>query len=232
MTLGDRTGGEVVRQLGPALLLWQQRDRSHADGRIDVVRAFVIVFAAAAAALVGIALAGEPAPQREPSWTTSTDVAHGFTLSLPPGWQRAPESLTPRLTEPRERFSAGTFSLRYVKGDCNHVPDGALRALGPRDAFVTLLERGRGAESTEFEPRPRRFASVAAADRQGDSIICGRDTTGRIEFWMPFRDAGRSFYALVVLGRDAPDGIRDQAFAVLDRLRFDPDVRPGWPASP
>jgi hypothetical protein len=201
-------------------------------GRIDVVRAFVIVFAAAAAALVGIALAGEPEPQRKPAWTTSTDAARGFTLSLPPGWQRAPDSLTPQLTEPRERFSAGTFPLRYVQGNCNHVPDGALRALGSRDGFVTLLERGRGAAGTEFEARPRRFASIAAADRQGDTILCSPDATGRLEFWMPFRDAGRSFYALVVLGRDAPADVREQAFAILDRLRFDPDVRPGWRASP
>jgi hypothetical protein len=196
------------------------------------VRAFVIVFAAAAAALVGIALAGEPAPHRKAPWPTSTDAARGFTLSLPPGWQRAPESLTPRLTEPRERFSAGTFPLRYVQGGCNHVPDGALRALGPRDGFVTLLERGRGAAGTEFEPRPHRFASIAAADRQGDTILCSPDATGRLEFWTPFRDAGRSFYALVVLGRDAPADVRDQAFAILDRLRFDPNVRPRWRASP
>ena len=196
------------------------------------MRAFAIVFVAAAAALAGIALAGDAPPAHERGWTTATDVARGLTLSLPPGWQRSAESLTPSLTEPRERFSAGTFPLRYRRGGCNHVPDGALRAMGPRDGFVTILERGHGAGGTEFEPRPRRFATVAVADPRGDTSMCSRDTSGRLEYWMPFRDAGRRFYALVVLGRDAPADVRDQAFAILDRLRFDPAVRPGWRASP
>jgi hypothetical protein len=115
-----------------------------------------------------------------------------------------------------------------VRGGCNHVPDGALRAMGPRDGFVTVLERGRGARGTEFLPRPRRFAAFAGPDRRGDTTVCAHDTSDRLEFWMPFRDAGRRFYALAVLGRDAPPEVRAQAFGILDRLRFDPAVRPGW----
>jgi hypothetical protein len=48
---------------------------------------------------------------------------------------------------------------------------------------------------------------------------------------IPFADAGRHFYAIVVLGREARPPVRDGAFALLDSLRFDPDVRPGWRSS-
>jgi hypothetical protein len=48
---------------------------------------------------------------------------------------------------------------------------------------------------------------------------------------MPFTDAGRQFYAMVVLGPDASAKVRAEAFAILDRLRFDPAVQPDWQAS-
>ncbi len=48
---------------------------------------------------------------------------------------------------------------------------------------------------------------------------------------MPFADAGRHFYALVVVGPDAPRRVHKEAFALLDSLRFDRRVQPDWPSS-
>jgi hypothetical protein len=83
-----------------------------------------------------------PATRDADQWTTTVNKSHGFTVSLPPGWQLSAESLTPDLLDPRELMSAATFPLAYRRGRCNHMPDGALRAMGPADAFVTIQERG------------------------------------------------------------------------------------------
>ena len=107
--------------------------------------------------------------------------------------------------------------------------------MGPRRAFAAVFAAAAaalvaialaGAAAPTREPRSSTAGDAARPDRGGDTTTCSRDTSGRLEFWMPFRDAGRHFYALVVIGRDAPTTLRDQAFAILDRLRFDPAVRP------
>lgn len=165
-------------------------------------------------------------------WTTGADPARGYEVRLPPGWQLSSESLTPRLTEPRELLSAGTFPLRFREAPCNHMPVGALRAIGPEDGFVTILERGRdpGSSWSEFAPRPDRFAGSAEPQR-GDVSDCLDAQPGLVEYWTPFTDADRHLYAMVVLGPEASESIRSEAFALLDSLRLDP-VQPGWEASP
>jgi len=184
----------------------------------------------ATGALLALALAG---PLGACGWKGGGDPARGYAVDLPPGWQLAPESLTPHLTEPRELLSAGTFPLRFREGPCNHMPTGALRAMGRADGFVTILERGRdpGSRWSEFTPRPERFAGSAEPQR-GDVVDCLDGTLDAVEYWMPFTDAQRHFYAMVVLGRDAPEHVRREAFAVLDGLRFDPAAQPDWDASP
>jgi hypothetical protein len=65
-----------------------------------------------------------------------------------------------------------------------------------------------------------------------DLALCLDAKPRPIAYWLPFSDAGRRFYALLVLGRDAPASIRAEAFAILDRIRFDPKVKPDWDSSP
>ena len=100
-------------------------------------------------------------PRTAPPPTTPpmTVRAHGLTAELPPGWQAASESLTPHLTDPREELAVGTYPLRYRQTDCAHMPGSALEALGARDAFVTLEERGLGVPdgAADFPSRPARF---------------------------------------------------------------------------
>jgi hypothetical protein len=105
--------------------------------------------------------------------------------------------------------------------------------MGPADGFVSIQERGRTGRSVTsgFPPRPSSFAARARPERTDIDLCLGVDRHA-VAYWMPFSDAGRHFYALVVLGRDAPPSIRAEAFAILDRVRFDPKVKPDWDSTP
>jgi hypothetical protein len=52
-----------------------------------------------------------------------------------------------------------------------------------------------------------------------------------LDYWFGFSDAGRAFHVFVGIGKDAPPDVRRDAFRVLDSLRFDPAVKPGWRSS-
>jgi hypothetical protein len=207
-------------------------------GRRRWPRRLAIAAAAAMAVIVAAALlsAGpEPSDERAVTrpaddWTTTVNEAHGFTVALPPGWRLATESLTPALSDPREILSAGTFPLAYRPSACNHMPTGALRAIGPGDGFVTVEERGRGGSTVGFPARPASFGGTAE-QRSGDVAACLGDGSRAHEYWIPFRDAGRRFYALVVLGPRASRQTKEEAFAILDRLRFE-RVQPSWRSTP
>ncbi len=95
------------------------------------------------------------------------------------------------------------------------------------DALVTVQERGLGA--TPFPARPSTFPRGVnpAINRRLVSCV-GRAVPPVSGSCIPFSDAGRDFSALVVVGAGAPPAVRGQAFRILDRLRFDPGVRPDW----
>lgn len=150
-------------------------------------------------------------------WRTYRDRARGVEVRLPDGWRRAPKSLTPRLTDPREIFAAGTYPLRYRPTNCEAFAGSAREDLGRRDALVVVQEQGNP-HSPGFPPRPRSFAGRPA---QPGGPGCG-EHPGADTWWLPFRDAGRRFYALVVIGREGSWRTRSEAFALLDSLRFDP----------
>jgi len=199
------------------------------------IAAVAIVVGAAVLTAVSDTAGPDERPATRPAdeWTTTVNKAHGFTVSVPPGWRLSTESLTPELLDPRELMSAATFPLAYRRGRCNHMPDGALRAMGPADGFVTVQERGGNprASLTGFPPRPASFGA-SVEQRPGDATACLGGTPRTFEYWVPFRDANRRFYTLVVLGRRASQRTRDEAFAILDRLRFDPTALPDWKSSP
>ena len=204
-------------------------------------RAVAVAATLAAVAIAGVAVlsavSDTAGPDERPAtppadvWTTTVNKSRGFTVSLPPGWRLSAESLTPQLLDPRELLSAATFPLAYRHGACNHMPDGALTTMGPTDGFVSVQERGGSPGAAGFPPRPPSFgASVEQSD--GDIASCLGHSADTREYWIPFRDAHRRFYALVVLGVRAPQRTRDEAFGILDRLRLDPTVQPDWKSSP
>jgi hypothetical protein len=160
-----------------------------------------------------------------------TDAGHGLQVRLPHGWRLASVNLTPHLTDPREELSAATFRMRYRPGACAQFPVSAIADLGPRDALVTLQERGLdpGYSWPDFPRRPADFGPELG----GQADVRGCLPSARFtDHWFGFSDSGRHFHVLVVFGIDAPASVRAQAWRILDSLRVNPRVRPMWRATP
>jgi hypothetical protein len=144
---------------------------------------------------------------------------HRFTYELPTGWERASQSLTPNLGNPVEILAAGTVpDMLPNDGYCGHMAVGAIERMEPRDVFVTVLE---GFGETPSPVRPERF-TLPAKQEQSDATECAQGEPPLDVYWFEFHDAGRRFYVLVALGRDAPPDRRKEALALLDSLRFEP----------
>lgn len=148
-------------------------------------------------------------------------TARTVNFDLPDGWQVAESSLTPNLGSPREILSIGTFPM-VVGGDtCAQVPEAAMEALGPQDVLVSLQERSQ--VDASFAPRPTSFAPLLGGIALGDAFECV-DQNQRADIgtllWLPFREVGRGFYLIVVMGTDVSDEVRDQTVAMLDSLDF------------
>ena len=183
----------------------------------------------AAALLLGASGCGEdPAPAHAPQpRVTYEDPVYRYTVQLPAGWQRATESLTPHLVDPREILSVGTFPLRHRENRCAHVPTSALEDLGPTDALVSVQERGRrGGAAAGFPPRPAHFQFSDGSTSEAST--CVRRPARFTDSFIWFSDGGRRFHALVAFGLQAPERVRREAFAILDSLRFDPSFEPDW----
>lgn len=141
-----------------------------------------------------------------------------FSIRFPAGWKRAAESLTPLLTDPREIVSVGTHDLRPGGERCAHLPVNALEDLGPTDAFLTVQERAQP-HLADYPPRPIHF-ELGAPDERFDGVNCVRSAS-ILQWWLPFRDGDRAFYALVVLGKSASEDTRRQMLQTLDSFRVD-----------
>jgi hypothetical protein len=144
------------------------------------------------------------------------DEDAGFSVIYPDVWFRAEESLTPGLVDPVELFSIGSFPLEYRETDCAHKPMSALEDMGSSDVLVSVMEstgatNGKGA----FPPRPKSLKKTETS-----RLEC---VPGDVDaYWTTFSDSGRNFYALAAFGKSASPGLQDEAWAVLDSLRFDP----------
>lgn len=163
----------------------------------------------------------------------------GIAIELAPGWQAAASSLTPNLSDPRERLSVGTFPLEWRKSGCEHLPSGALHAISAEDAFVTLFEQGRPTPANGYPES--RFSSVGPRpeplrpdfSEQSELTACmGPGKRPVRESFMNFTDAGRAFYLHVVVGDEASEETRAELNRMLDSLRIDPNQPPDWEASP
>ncbi len=125
-------------------------------------------------------------------------------MQLEPGWHVAGTILTPKLVSPSERLSVGTFAMR-PGGTCAQLPSQAYDDMGPTDGMITIMERG--GRHTGYPPRPARFD----LQPRPAAFECAPLRLDSQEFL--FREAGRNFYAFVVLGARGPT---DEAEAVLN----------------
>src|SRR3989442_529351 len=78
-------------------------------------------------------------------WAAYFDRRAGFTLRYPAGWHVARKPVAPGLFDPRERFAVATYAVSRWPEPCVGGWPGrpGNLDLGPRDAFVTVQERGR-----------------------------------------------------------------------------------------
>lgn len=167
----------------------------------------------------------------EPS-TVHQRPAKGYSLTIPDGWHRAAHSLTPTITDPLEMVALATAPFREGEGVCR-----ALGRVVPDGAFVTVQERLHGGAGTpDFPPRPGEFRPRPAVEAHSAWSWCGRrDSEPPLpmdHYWFGFSDSGRAFHVLVAFGKDAPEAMRTEAFALLDSMRLAPaETRPAFSIS-
>jgi hypothetical protein len=186
----------------------------------------VLVGTAIGGALLAINASGDPAQRgSDTPWSSFAVSRYGVSGALPEGWRLAAKTLTPHLDDPREIVSAGTFAFPPAEPGCNMLPVAAVRAMGPGDALVSVQERGKAAPVADFPARPARFSPAAedATPRLLEQCL-GAPLAAHVSS-LRFRDGERAFHAFVVVGARADEAA---AFAVLERLRFDPGFRPAW----
>jgi hypothetical protein len=154
-------------------------------------------------------------------WDEYRNERRGYTVSLPPGWHLARESLSPTLVDPTEILLVATFPIRRGQELC-----GALARIPPDQALVTLQERARAPRGDPtFPPRPASFEPDPRLPGKSELPYCARGHKGppipMLDYWFGFRDAGRAFHVFVGIGKEAPEEVRREAFGILDSLRLE-----------
>jgi hypothetical protein len=190
--------------------------------------ALAIATSIMAAGALALALPGEmdePGPALAPDRRGGSlfhDPARRFTVEIPAGWERAREVVIPEVTNPREILVVSTFRLDGFGEPCGPFYDHVLGRMGPREGLVALQER-LGHKLAGPRVFPARPADFRLAPRGLELRGCGRQRDRRPvrDWWIPFRSAGRDFYAQVAIGPRAPDSLRRDASRLLDSLRFE-----------
>jgi hypothetical protein len=193
--------------------------------RYRKVAATVTVLAAAVLWAVDTGEAPEEAVDVATADLTHTeDPAQAFSVEYPSTWQRATTSLTPGRTNPVEILSLGTGDLVPGSRGCPQLPTGALEAMSPTDAFVTVQEE-LSAPAARLPNRPGRFPPAGLEDGGQVPLCLAHPPTfddWPLRFWwLRFQDTGRGFYVLVAIGDQATEQTRAETWAILDSLRFD-----------
>jgi hypothetical protein len=172
---------------------------------------------------------GTVSEQAERPPGTYESARWGYSVRIPPGWQRAERALT-SLTDPVETLVVATYRPRAGSERCGPLSFGGFDA---NEAFVTVLERGLDPESEwpDFPPRPVHFAYEAGQTSEFSECLSTTEGIRLKDHWFRFTDAGRHFHVLVVIGAEAPASAEADAYSLLDSLQFDPSVKPDWRSS-
>jgi hypothetical protein len=169
----------------------------------------------------------DPAPA---GWTTYEDPSWGYTVANPDQWHRATQIREPSMGDPTVILALATFPLRADDAAYPWPRHG----FDSDEAFVTLQERGLDPRS-EWPGFPSRPAHFHFEPNQGWAPASYIRRASHLRFadhWFRFTDCGRHFHVLVVIGESAPAAAGRDVYRILDSLRFDPGVKPDWPASP
>jgi hypothetical protein len=207
-----------------------------------VSRRDAVVVVAIAAALLTLVLSGAIGSASGPPAAAPTKLAShrfGFTVNLPSGWSRAAERLVPKLLDPREILSAGTFAMPVGGGgNCGREPVAAIDSMHRGDALVSIQEfattprvRSRLARTS---PPLSTYSSAARLDLRREPRAPGERVPTSQALWsatLPFRDHGRGFDALVYLKGTPSPARLEQVVSILKGLSFQPGAYVALPGS-
>jgi hypothetical protein len=214
---------ETIRARADGL---RRRRRARQSGLVAV--AICAVVGAGALGISVIRDEGQPANvvANSPSQATDIDTityrddARGFQITYPNSWFRAEHSLTP---DPWEATAVATFDLGATppNENCDHQPEGALRGVGPTDAFVWVYLPAW--DPAGIPPRPDRIAELpTGADQYSDLLECLGGTVEFTSRGYRFADDGRVLGLTVALGAEASPETRRQTLGVLNSIELDP----------
>jgi hypothetical protein len=187
-------------------------------------------------AIPALALSGSTS-ERGPR--TYTSERYGYSLALPAGWQRAPRRLVPRLLDPREILSIGTFLMPVGGGgNCGREPVAALVRMEPGDVLVTFQEDAETRamkRRLRYEPLPSLHKSLSEFTLRRELHAPSEHVSAAQVIWygqLNFLARDRWFGALVyVKGRPRPDRTR-QVHRILSGIHFDAGTFVRAPGSP
>jgi hypothetical protein len=153
---------------------------------------------------------------------------YGYTGVLPVGWQRARHRLVPRLLNPREILSLGTFAMPVGGGgDCGREPIAAIDRMHPGDAVITIQETAEtGAMKRRLDgghPLPSQRQAVPTLQLRRELHAPSEHVSTAQELWysqLSFATNGRWLDALVYV-KGTPTSTRlGQIRMVLRRIQF------------
>lgn len=208
----------------------QRRNSLHRMLKVTMpVMALILVLTAALFSPIrlgtGNAGVGTGSAGAEPGWSTYEDRADGLTMSFPPGWRMAAGNLTPALINPKELVALGTYSLNTnTSGSlCPQFPAAALDAMGSGDAFISILGSGpfQNGQTNGFPARPAGgFDGSSGVNlSRTDFLQCLAHPLNGTGQWIPFAQAGHSFYVLAVIGTSAPPTLRSDVYTILNSIQ-------------
>jgi hypothetical protein len=154
-----------------------------------------------------------PPPGSDPEWRTYRDDRAQLSLRHPASWHIAEQALMPKLVEPHELVSLGTAPLR-PGGECPQIPENALDHLGPKDAFVSLLEFEA---KSDAPTRPRLLLPFGGVPFALDCLERPLPR-GFLYRTQTFEDHGRLFQLYVGIGESASDVTRRQTTEILGSI--------------
>jgi hypothetical protein len=156
----------------------------------------------------------------ELEWLPYHDYEHGLSISYPPSWQPAKSTVAPLLVDPKIPLALGTYD--FPTEGCGAGPAPALRAMGPKDAFVAVYVYGGSATwGPNVTERPTRFGPDLPWSE--GPFKCGEDVRGTVRS-LNFPDEGRQLDALIAFGPKASKRRQNQIYRILDTLTVEPGL--------
>jgi hypothetical protein len=158
---------------------------------------------------------GAPAPRgADLEWLTYDDYEHGLSISYPPAWQPARSKVAPALVDPVIPLALGTYA--FPTAGCGAVPGPALKAMGPKDAFIAVyVFGGMSTWGANVPTRPERFGPDLPWSE--GPFKCTKNVRAHVRS-LNFPDNGLRLDVMVALGPEVSPEREQTVYRILDTL--------------